>query len=64
MDFEVEGVKPRGSPKKTWSEVTEKDCETRQICKENAMDHRKWRKLSKATASIMCLTNCIKSGKV
>jgi len=27
MDYEVEGVIPRGCrPKKTWSEVTEKDC--------------------------------------
>jgi len=25
MDYEVEGVRPRGSPKKTWSEVIEKD---------------------------------------
>jgi len=28
MDFEVEGVRPRGRPKKTWSEVIEKDCHT------------------------------------
>jgi len=26
MDFEVEGVRPRGRPKKTWSGVKEKDC--------------------------------------
>jgi len=25
MDYEVEGVRPRGGPKKTWSEVIEKD---------------------------------------
>ena len=25
MDYEVEGVRPRGRPKKTWSEVIEKD---------------------------------------
>ena len=24
MDFEVEGARPRGRPKKTWGEVTEK----------------------------------------
>jgi len=29
MDFEVEGVRPRSKPKKTWSEVTEKDCQPR-----------------------------------
>jgi len=33
MDCEVEGVK-----EKTWSEVIEKDCQTRQICKEDASD--------------------------
>jgi len=27
MDYEVEGVRPRGRPKKTWSEVIEKDCQ-------------------------------------
>jgi len=31
MDFEVEGVRPRGRAMKTWSEVTEKGCQTRQI---------------------------------
>jgi len=47
MDFEVEGVRPRGRPKKTWSKVMEKDCRTRQICREDAMNCRKWRKLIK-----------------
>jgi len=26
VDYEAEGVKPRGRPKKTWNEVVEKDC--------------------------------------
>jgi len=26
MDYEVEDARPRDRPKKTWSEVTEKDC--------------------------------------
>jgi len=47
MDFKVEWVRPKGRPKKTWSEVTEKGCHTRQIYKEDAVDHRKWRKLHK-----------------
>ena len=47
MDCEVEGVRPRGRPKKNWNQVIEKDCQTRQICKKDAMDHRKWRKLIK-----------------
>jgi len=29
MDDEVQGVRSRGEPKKTWSEVVEKDCWTR-----------------------------------
>jgi len=28
MDYEVEGVRPKGTPKKTWSEVIEEDCQT------------------------------------
>jgi len=47
MDYEVEGIRPRSWPNKTWSEVLEKDCQTRQIWKEDAMDCRKWRKLVK-----------------
>jgi len=27
MDYEVNGVRPRGSSKKTWSEAIEKDCQ-------------------------------------
>jgi len=26
MEYEVEGAKPRGRPKKTWREIVEKDC--------------------------------------
>ena len=47
MDFEVKGVRPRGRPKKTWTEDIEKDCQTRQICEEDAMDCWKRRKLIK-----------------
>jgi len=47
MDYEVEGVRPGRMPNKTTSEVTEKDCQFRQICKEDAVDRRKWRKLVK-----------------
>jgi len=27
MDFKVKGVRPRGRPKETWTEDTEKDCQ-------------------------------------
>jgi len=26
MEYEVEGARPRGRPKKTWREILEKDC--------------------------------------
>ena len=39
-DYEVHGVRPRDRPKKIWSEVTEKDCQTPQLCKNDDMNHR------------------------
>ena len=45
-NYEVEGVRPGGMPKKSWNEVIEKLSDApEQICKEDAMDHTKWRKL-------------------
>ena len=41
MEHEVEGPRPRGRPKKTWKEVV------RELNKEDAMDHCKWRKMIK-----------------
>jgi len=32
MEYEVEGAKPRGGTKKTWTEMVQKDC---QACKLN-----------------------------
>ena len=43
----IECVLPRGRPKKTWYKVVEKDCQTQQIYKEDAMGRMKWRKLIK-----------------
>jgi len=43
MDYELEGVRPRGRPKKPRSEVIEKIAGP----EEDAMDCRKWRKLIK-----------------
>jgi len=34
----MEGVRPRGGPKKTWIEVVEKDCQIRQLLEEDAAD--------------------------
>lgn len=47
VDYEVEGVRDRSRPKKTWSEVIEKDCQTQQIHGEHAVDRSKWKKLIK-----------------
>jgi len=47
MEYEVEGPRPRGRPKRTWREVVKKDC---QICKlntEDAVDHSRCRKVIK-----------------
>ena len=44
MEHEVEGSRPSGRPKITWTEVAEKDC---QALKEDAVDRSRWRKLIK-----------------
>jgi len=31
MEYEVEGVRPTGKPKKTWKEIVEKDCQARKF---------------------------------
>ena len=47
MEYEVEGPGPRGRPKRTWRQVVREDCQARKLNKEDAMDHCKWRKLTK-----------------
>jgi len=44
MEYEVEGARPRGRPKKTWREIVEKDCQARKLNREDAMDRNRWRK--------------------
>jgi len=46
MEYEVEGPRTRGRPKRTWREVVKEDCQARKLNTEDAMD-RKWRKLIK-----------------
>jgi len=43
MEYEVEGSRPRGRPKRTWKEVVREDCQACKLNKEDAMDHCKWR---------------------
>jgi len=44
MEYEVEGARPRGKPKKTWRKIVEKNCHTCKLNREDAMDHNRWRK--------------------
>ena len=44
MEYEVEGARLRGRPKKTWTEIVEKDCQARKLNRQNAMDRNRWRK--------------------
>ena len=47
MEYEVEGPRPRGRPKRTWTEVVEKDYQACNLNKEDAMDCCRRRKLMK-----------------
>jgi len=44
MEYEVEGARPRGRPKKTWREIVEKDCQAHGLNREDVMDHIRWKK--------------------
>jgi len=44
MEYEVEGAIPRGRSKKTFREIVEKDRQARKLNKEDAVDHKRWRK--------------------
>ena len=52
MEYEVEGPRPRGRPKRTWREVVAKDCHACKLNKEDAMDRSK-----------CCPTNSVKALK-
>ena len=38
MEYEVEGPRPRGRLKRTWREVVVKDCQTRKLNTNDAID--------------------------
>jgi len=38
IEYEVEGARPRSRPKKTWTEIVKKDCQTHGLNREDAMD--------------------------
>jgi len=52
MEYEVEGSRPRARPKRTMTEVVQKDRQARNLnredtIREDAMDHGRWKKLIK-----------------
>ena len=47
MEYELEGSRPRGRPKKTWKEVVQKYYQARNLNNEDAMDRGRWKKLIK-----------------
>jgi len=47
MEYEVQGLRPGGRPKRTWREVVKEDCQARKLNKDDAMDRSKWRQLIK-----------------
>jgi len=47
MEYGVEASRPRGKRKRTWKEVVQKDCQARNLNKEDAVDRGRWKKLIK-----------------
>jgi len=47
MEYEVEGSRARGRPKRTWREVVQKDYQACNLYREVAMDRGRWKKLIK-----------------
>jgi len=44
MEYEVEGARPRGRPKKTWSQIVQKDCQAHKLNREDAINLNRRRK--------------------
>ena len=44
MEHEVEGARRRGRPKKTWTEIVQKDRQAWKLNREDAVDRNEWRK--------------------
>jgi len=48
MEYEADGPRPRGRPKRTWREVAREDRQARKLnAEEDAVDRSKWRKMIK-----------------
>jgi len=44
VEYEVEGARLRGRPKKAWMEIVQKDCQARKLNRKDAMDRSRWKK--------------------
>ena len=44
IEYEVEGARPRGRPKTENERLWKKDCQACKLNKEDAVDHKRWRK--------------------
>jgi len=44
MEYEVEGAKIRGRPKRAWREIVEGDCQACGLSREDAVDRSRWMK--------------------
>ena len=60
MQYEVDGPRPRGRPKRTWRDVVREDCQARKLKKEDAMDRCKWWKMIKDVrwSGLVCVGEC------
>jgi len=47
MEYEVEGCRPRGRPKRTWRDVVQKDGQACKLNREDAIYCSRWNKLIK-----------------
>jgi len=51
MEYEVEGARSTGRPKRTSRVVMQKDCQGHKLNREDAMDRSRWRKQIKNNSS-------------
>jgi len=47
MEYELEGSRPRGRPKRTWRDVVQKDSQVDKLNRDDAMDRCRQKKLMK-----------------
>jgi len=43
VEYEVEGSRSRGRPKRTWKQVVQKDCQALNLNREDALDRGRWK---------------------